>query len=353
MNSRDRVITAIEHKEPDRVPLTVDMEKEVQEMLFNHLGISTREELWDALHIDTWLVGAHIEDPDPDAEIPEDEVKSAWGYRLRTVAYEKGTYNEQVYFPLAGDITKEDIDSYTIPDPQNVSFDPIRKAREDHPDRAIIAHITHGGYFNATFLRGLEQYLMDLFIDYDLAEHLVNKSNEFIIPAIEKLADEASDSFDIFYIADDYCDASRPLFPPEIFKKLVKPYLADIADIIHGAGKKFLLHVCGAMREILPDIIDAGVDLIEPVQTSAQGMEPEGLKRDFGDDLAFYGSIDLVNVLNKCTVEEIKEEVRKNIRALGQGGGLILGPGHTYIQIDAPAENIIAMYETAYEEGRY
>lgn len=353
MNSRERVLTAIEHREPDRVPLTVDMEKEVQQMLIEHFSISSRKELWDVLHIDTWLVGADVEDPEPDAEYPPDENKSVWGYRTRTVQYGEGSYEEQVHFPLAGEITKEDIDTYPIPDFKKVSFDPVRKAREDHPDRAIIAHITHGAYFNGTFLRGLEQFLIDMFMDYELAERLVGKANEFIIPAVERLANEAADAFDIFYIADDYCDASRPLFPPDIFRKLVKPYLADIADIIHGAGKKFLLHICGAVREIMPDIIDAGVDLLEPIQTSAAGMEVEGLKQDFGNDMAFYGSVDLVNVLNKGTVEDVQNEVRKNMRVLGKGGGLILGPGHTYIQVDAPAENIIAMYETAYDEGGY
>jgi len=105
------------------------------------------------------------------------------------------------------------------------------------------------------------------------------------------------------------------------------------------------------VRELLPDIIDAGVDLLEPIQTSAKGMEVEGLKCDFGKDLTFYGSLDLLRVLNRGTPEEVREEVRKNIRILGADGGFILGPGHTYIQIDAPLENILAMYETGYQQG--
>jgi len=351
MDPRTRVLTAVRHEEPDRVPLTVDMEKEVEHMLYAHFGISTRKELWDALHIDTWLVGARVEDPDPEAPCPPGETKSVWGYRTRTVSFGKGSYEEQVYFPLAGEISPRDVDAYPIPDPDRVSFEPIRLARAEHPHRAVIAHITHGGYFNATFLRGLEQFLMDLYIDYPLAERLVARANEFIIPAVQRLAAEAADAFDIFYLADDYCDSSGPLFSPDIFRRLVKPYLRRIAEIVHGAGKKFLLHVCGAVRPLLPDIIDAGVDILEPIQTSAAGMDVEGLKRDFGKHITFYGSIDLVNVLNKGTPDDVRNEVRKNIRVLGEGGGFILGPGHTYIQIDAPLENILVMYETAYEEG--
>lgn len=354
MNSRERVLTAIDHKEPDRVPMTIDMQREVEEDLYRHFGVTTRAALWDRLHIDTWLVGATIEDPDPDAVVPAGESRSVWGYRSREVSYGKGKYSEMVHFPLAGaEYTRERIDAHPFPDPERITFDSIRKARRNHPDRAIIAHLSHGSYFNATFLRGLEQFLMDMYIDFETTEYLINRINAFVIPAVQKLVNEAADDFDIYYIADDYCDATRPLFSPELFRSLVKPYLKAIAAIIHKAGKKFLLHVCGAVRELLPDIIDAGVDLLEPIQTSAAGMEIEGLKRDFGKDITFYGSMDLVNILNKCTPEEVREETRKRMRILGRDGGFILGPGHTYIQVDAPLENILAMYETAYKEGGY
>jgi uroporphyrinogen decarboxylase len=354
MNSRERVLTAVAHKEPDRVPLTVDMQHEVEVDLYRHFGITTRAELWDKLHIDTWLVGAKIADPDPGAAVPAGESKSIWGYRSREVSYGKGSYSEMVHFPLAGgDLTRQRIDAHIYPDTAQVTVDPIRTARAAPPDRAIIAHLSHGGYFNATFMRGLEQYLMDLYIDYPTAEYFVRRICEFVVPAVQKLVDEAADAFDIYYIADDYCDATRPLFSPEIFRKLVKPYLTEIATIIHKADKKFLLHVCGAVREILPDIIDAGVDILEPIQTSATGMAVEGLKRDFGKDITFYGSMDLVSVLNRCTPDEVRDVTRKHMRVLGKDGGLILGPGHTYIQVDAPLANILAMYETAYTEGGY
>jgi uroporphyrinogen decarboxylase len=115
----------------------------------------------------------------------------------------------------------------------------------------------------------------------------------------------------------------------------------------HQSNKKFLLHVCGAVRPLLPMIIDAGVDMLEPIQTRATGMDPVYLKRDFGQDICFYGGMDLQQILNQGTVDQVQHEVKRLIDILGKDGGYIFGPGHTYIQIDAPIENILAMYNTA------
>ena len=148
-------------------------------------------------------------------------------------------------------------------------------------------------------------------------------------------------------MADDYCSQQGPLFSPKVFQELVVPYLAKMVNMVHKHNKKFLLHVCGAVRPLLPMIIDAGVDMLEPVQIRAQGMDPEGLKRDFGKDICFYGGVDLQQILCKGTPRQVSDEVKRLIDILGPGGGYVLGPGHTYIQIDAPVENIMAMYETA------
>jgi uroporphyrinogen decarboxylase len=149
-------------------------------------------------------------------------------------------------------------------------------------------------------------------------------------------------------MADDYCSQLGPLFRPEMFDEFVMPYLTQVVDRVHKHGKVFLLHVCGAVRPLLPMIVDAGVDMLEPIQVRATGMDPEGLKRDFGKHICFYGGVDLQQVLCKATPGQVADEVRALIDLLGEDGGFIVGPGHTYIQMDAPVQNIMAMYETAY-----
>ncbi|HLA39455.1 MAG TPA: uroporphyrinogen decarboxylase family protein, partial [Candidatus Glassbacteria bacterium] len=339
MNGRERVLTAIAHREPDRVPITFDAQPEVYDLLYEHFGISTRAELWDALHVDTWLEGPVINDP-REKPLASGLFQNRWGYHTKRQPYQAGEktgyYDEIVYHPLAAAETVAEVEEYDWPDPALLEFQHLNELRRTQPEKAIIAHITHGGYFNATFLRGMEQFLVDLALNENLAQALVEHAASYLLTALDRLIEQAPDGFDIFYVADDYCMASGPLFSPDVFKHLIKPYLRRIADQVHGSGKKFLLHVCGSVRLLLPEIIDSGVDILEPVQRRATGMNLEALKREFGRDLTFYGSVDLLEILNKGTVAQVKKEVRRNLQILGPGGGFIIGPGHTYIQIDTP-----------------
>jgi uroporphyrinogen decarboxylase len=351
MNSRERVIAAIEHRTPDRLPITFEAEKEVIAVLKKHFGVTSRDAVWDALNVDTRLVGVDHHDPRirDEGEISYD----FWGIGSKLQAYPGGTYSEYCVFPLAGMETVADIEAYHWPTVDEMSFESLRAARAANPDKAIIAHITHAPYFKATHLRGMENFMMDLALNPPLAEAIIRKVSDYLFPALERLCREAGDTFDIFYIADDFCTALGPLISPDMFRQYIQPYLTHMSGIVHQHGKKFLLHTCGAVRPLLKDIIAAGVDVLEPIQTSAAGMEVEGLKRDFGDHLAFYGSIDLIKVLSQGSPAEVRQEVLRNFGVLGKNGGFIVGPGHTYIQPDVPLENILAMYETAYRECRY
>ena len=351
MNSRERVLKAIAHQPPDRLPITFDAEKEVIAVLMRHFGVNTRDAVWDALHVDTRLAGAdhHYHHICKEGLLHYD----FWGIGSKEQAYSGGSYWEYAVYPLSRAESVAEIENYDWPAPDELSFETIRAVKAEHPDKAIIAYLAHAGYFTASHLRGLEKLLEDMALQPELAAALIRKVTDYLFPAIERLCREAGDSFDIFYIADDFCTARGPLISPAMFRQYIKPYLARIAEIVHAHGKKFLLHTCGSVRTLLPEIIEAGVDLLEPIQTSAAGMAVEGLKRDFGARLAFYGSIDLINVLSQGTPEDVRREVLKNFRVLGEGGGFIVGPGHTYIQPDVPLQNILAMYESAYRECAY
>ena len=351
MTSRERVLTAVNHKAPDRVPITFDAEKEVIDTLMKHFKVTTRDEVWNALHADTRLISAdhHYRHIRQEGEVSYD----FWGIGGRNQPYSGGTYWDYCYNPLAEMKTVKEIEDYDWPNASELSFETITETKKKNPDKAIIAYITHAGFFKATHLRGLEKFMEDLGGEPEIAEAIIRKVTDYLFPAVEKLCKEAGDSFDIFYIADDFCTALGPMISPNMFREYIKPYLTRMASIVHAHGKKMLLHTCGSVRVLLPDVIEAGVDMLEPIQTSAVGMEVEGLKRDFGDKIAFYGSIDLINVLSKGKPTDVRNEVLKNFRILGKGGGFIVGPGHTYIQPDVPLENILMMYETAYNECKY
>jgi uroporphyrinogen decarboxylase len=344
--SKERVLAAVDHRVTDRTPITFDAQAEVYDALHEHLGTRTREELFDRLGCDTWMV-LPKNYTYPETEKGKTEKRSIWGYKVEVTAYSGGVYDEVVENPLAGKDDPAEIDRYPWPDDDTLDFSHVPAEIEAHENRAIIAPATWGAYFIASFVRGLEDLMMDFAVRPDYAEKLIRTISERVLFFNEKMLREVGDGIDLVYVADDFCSHRGPLFSPDIFRQLVVPYLGELVDLTHRHGKKFFLHVCGAVRPLLPMIIDCGVDMLEPIQTRAAGMGPEGLKRDFGKDLCFYGGMDLQQVLCKGTPEEVAAEARHLIDVLGDGGGYVFGPGHTYIQPDAPIENIMAMYDTA------
>ena len=344
--SKKRVMLAVNHEQADRIPITFDAEKEVYAALYKHFGVQTKEHLFDKLHADTWMILPAGFEPTPIEGSKEKE--SIWGFRTKVSQYSAGgTYDEICFNPLADKDNIGDIKKWKAPTDDQMDFSNFSNEVKDHSDRAIIGVFAHGAYFIATDVRGLQNILMDFALNKKYAHYLIDKISERIFAYLEVMLEEYGDGIDIVYMADDYCSQQSPLFSPAIFREFVMPYLTRVVEKVHKYNKKFLLHCCGAVRPLLPMIIEAGVDMLEPIQIKANGMSPEGLKKDFGKDICFYGGVDIQEILCSSTPEQVSEEVKRLIDILGQDGGYVLGPGHTYIQIDAPARNILAMYETA------
>jgi uroporphyrinogen decarboxylase len=341
MTSKERVLAAVNHRATERIPITFDAEKEVYAALHDRLGTRSKEELFDRLNVDTWMIGPRT--PEAQAE----KGGTIWGYRTKVTAYSGGTYNELVYSPLAGKNELSDIRNHPWPGPDALTFSHCPAEAAAHADRAVIGTFTWGAYFIATFVRGMEDLMTDFAIRRKYADCLIRTVAERTLMFVDRLLESAGDGIDIVYMADDYCSQLAPMFSPGLFRQLVVPYLRATADRVHARDKKLLLHVCGAVRPLLPMILDAGVDMLEPIQTRAAGMDPAELKREFGRRLCFYGGVDLQQTLVRGTPQGVADEVSRLIDILGEGGGYIIGPGHTYIQVDSPLENILAMYETA------
>ena len=341
--SKQRVMMAANHRRADRVPITFDAEPEIYEALHKHLHTGSKEQLFDKLNVDTWMLM-------PNEKKTSDEQNrevSIWGYKLEPIKYSGGEYNELCFSPLAGADDISDIKKHKWPTAEQMDFSEFAGVSSRQPDRAVIGCFTWGAYFLATYIRGMENLMMDFALRKDYAEYLINTIADRVLMYLDKMLEEQGDEIDIVYMADDYCMQQSPLFSADMFKVFVQPYLTKAVEKVHKHNKKFLLHCCGAVRPLLPLIIDSGVDMLEPIQIRATGMEPEGLKKDFGKDLCFYGGVDLQQILCKGTPQVVADEVKRLIDILGKDGGYILGPGHTYIQVDAPIENILAMYETA------
>jgi uroporphyrinogen decarboxylase len=346
VTSKQRVLAAVEHRTTDRCPITFDAQPEVYATLHKHFGTRTRRELFDKLNCDTWMILPIGYTYSPEQE-KLDRRTTIWGYQTIATEYSGGKYQELCRSPLAGKDQLADIDNYPWPTLAALDFAPFATQTRENADRAIIGAVCWGSYFIATFIRGMDNLMMDLALNLPYARHLIEKITSIGVTWLDELLARHGEGVDIVYMADDTCAQRGPMFSPELFRELVVPYMKLYVDRVHKAGKRFLLHTCGSVRKFLPMIIESGVDMLEPIQIRAEGMDPAGLKRDFGKDICFYGGLDLQRVLCQGTPQTVADEVKRLIDILGDGGGYILGPGHTYIQPDAPLANILAMYETA------
>jgi len=203
-------------------------------------------------------------------------------------------------------------------------------------------------------LRGYEDGYMDLAADPVLAREIMERVTEVKLAYWEKVLDEIGDLIDIAAEADDLGAQHAPLFSPRTYREIVKPLHAEIVSYIKSRSRaRFFLHSCGAIRDLIPDLIEIGVDCLNPVQVSATGMDTATLKAEFGKDITFWGgAVDPQGTLARGTPEEVGMEVRRRIGDLKPGGGFVFASIHN-IQAHVPVENILAMWEALDEAGTY
>ena len=214
-------------------------------------------------------------------------------------------------------------------------------------DRAIMIVCGCNLFEWGTFLRRMDNFLMDLFLDEAQVERLLDILLDAHLATLEKVCSAVGDVCDILRFGDDLGMDSGPFMPPEMYRKLFKPRHTRLCDYVHKNSKmKTFLHSCGSIYKLLPDLIEAGYDVINPVQTSCVDMEPERLKKEFGRDICFWGGgCDTRAVLNRGTPEQVKEHVRERLEILSPGGGFVFNTVHNILP-EVPPENIVAMFET-------
>jgi uroporphyrinogen decarboxylase len=259
--------------------------------------------------------------------------------------------------PLAGAITVSHIKAYRCPDGR----DPARVAglAQEARKHAAAGHalllvgVTAGIMEQAARLRGLADFYCDLAADPDLACALMDVVLEVKLAYWESALTEVGDLEVIVAEADDLADQRGLLISRDTYRRLVMPRHQRLFGFLHRHGVRVFMHSCGAVREIIPDLIEAGVDILNPVQVSAAGMDTARLKRDFGDALTFWGGgADTQHILPRATPAQVRDEVRRRIEDLAPGGGFVFAAVHN-IQADVPPQNIAAMWEALREYGLY
>jgi len=261
------------------------------------------------------------------------------------------------HHPLA-DATLADLGDYPWPkggDPGRfVGLRDRAKQILDETPYALVSGISGVVYEMCWYMRGLEQWFMDMLQQPEFCEALLDQTMKFWLDWFDAFLTEVGDLVDVIMVGDDLAGQTGPLFRPDFYRRIVKPRQKQVVQLIKSRTKaKIWYHTCGACRMYLPDLIDNGIDAINPVQISASNMDPADLKAEFGDRLTFWGGgIDAQHVLPHADPETVREHVRRNIAALMPGGGYVFNNVHN-IQAGVPAENVVAMYDAAYEFGNY
>jgi uroporphyrinogen decarboxylase len=355
MNSRERVLTALRHEEPDRVPLDFWWSHEIKDRLLAHLGLQNTDEL--QAYLGTDLRGVYPPYIGPALRrLPDGSYEDFWGVFRKPYAHNMGgEYDEVLHPPLAEATSIDDIEKIRWPEPDWFDYAGLAEQCERYQDYGIIVgrmgREAQTLFIQLWYFRGLEQILLD-FIERPAFVHaLIERIMRFRIEHLKRILAVAKGKAHILQLADDYGSQEGPLLSRRMWREFFAPHLKTMADMAHDAGMYVFLHCDGGIRPMLPDLIELGVDILNPIQPHATGMEPAGLKRDFGARLTFHGGVDTQRTLPFGTPAEVAAEVCERIAVLGRGGGYILAPVHT-VEPDVPLENILAVYAAAKACGR-
>ena len=352
MNSRERMLRAIRHQAPDRVPFTYSGEKEVDERLLKYFKKSSLDEVLKELHIDAFGVVSNNIWPES-RKCPDGSTEDKWGVRRRKVAYSGGSYTEIVYSPLSEASSIKNIEDYNWHDPKKIDFSGVSPTTEKYRNETLTIEWGLIGTFGIAWsIRGMENLMMDMSLNPGMVEALVEKVDQIQLEVAHRYYEKFWGIVDIIACGDDYGMQTGLLISREMFRKYFLPSLKMHFDLAKEHNCIAYLHSCGSIREIIPDLIEIGIDVLNPIQVRAKGMDPKELKREFGKDLCFHGGVDIQQTLPHGSPKDVRNEVKERIKTLSPGGGFILGPTH-YIQADTPIENIMALYEAAYKYGKY
>ena len=385
MDSRERVLLALNHKEPDRVPIdfagtgVTGICYQAYDDLRRCLGLEPagwkhedlgaaawagvvvpHAEVYDRLHSDVQM--ANMGSPDTwklDIQYGEDfdTYVDEWG----TTVYKPkgGHYFDYRGFPIK-EATAEAVRAWKHwPDPNNAGrWDGFRQRCLDvrETGRAVTAFSVFGGgiFEQPARVMPMDEFLMGLVSDPEFTDLILGKMYEIYFEATRRMLEEVGDILDVWVYWDDLSTQRGPIISPKWYEKNLMPLHRKLFDFVKSKTKaKIFFHTCGAVRTWIPYLIDVGVDILNPVQVDAEGMDPQGLKRGFGKDIVFWGgACSPQGALAFGSPEDVAREVRQNIEAFAPGGGFILANVHN-IQNLVPGENIISMFDTAFKYGVY
>ncbi len=370
MNSKERVLMALNHEEPDRVPMDLGGRQTTlmipaYEKLKKYLGyedIPTKimSHIWQTAYMDERVLQhfsidtRHIRPKNkafaPTEPFAEDEIFiDSWGVGRKI----SNGYANLCKYPLQKATSLADIENHPWPNPdEEFDYTGLREHAQtlyNKGEYALVGCMGSPGntYEQAWYLRGLSEFLLDTVMNKEMAHAILRRVVDHRKRNAELYLTQVGEFLDVIQVADDLGAQNTSLMSPATYREIIKPYQAElIAHIKTFTKAKVYHHSCGSIANLLDDMIEIGIEVLNPVQATAVGMETDKLKQRFGDKLTFWGAIDTFEVLPNGSVADVQKEVTKRITDLGAGGGYVLGSVHN-MQIDVPPENVEAMFQTA------
>lgn len=385
ISCQERVRAAIRHETTDKIPCDFLATSEVWDLMVNHYKPDTtgledmawlepaREAIMHMLDIDCRLFSYDMfcrppeEALKPGARIdwwstlirstpnrmwrqitPDGLLHDIWGAQYRVEEHLFGQYEGIANWVLGQATSVDELRDHPWPSPDWWDFSElpamIDRLQQDGP---FHVRFRLGSFFEQAWaLRGLEQFMLDFVMDPAIPAYIMDRILEVHLENLKTVLDLAGDKLDMVYTYDDVATQKSLMISPKAWRELVKPRHQQILDLIHSYNKPAMYHCDGAVAPLIPELIEMGVNVLNPIQPDAEGMEPAGLKAQYGQELTFHGGIDIIKTLPRGTTQQVQQEVKARVKVLGENGGYIMCSSH-HIQPDTPLENVVAMYDPA------
>ncbi len=351
MTPRQRVLTAMRHEEADRVPLFYRDVPEVRERLLKDLRLKDFDDLLEHFEIDfRWVepayIGPLLEDRDTGTR------RDIWGIEYKYVPFsDSAGYWEALSRPLQNVTSVEELHDYPWPSLDWFDFSTLSEQVQKYDEYALMtapSYASPGIIQLIETLCGEQKAWTDIAINQPFFLALVQKILDFLEPFVDRMLSAGDERIDFFRIGDDYGSQQNLIIGPRQWRKCVQPALKILKTIAAKHNAFYYHHSCGAIRKLIPDLIETGIDVLDPLQVSAAGMVPAELKAEFGDRLVFSGGVDENELLSKGSPEDVRAGVIRLLNEMARDGGFFVGPTHNF-QDDIPTANIAAMYQAARE----
>lgn len=349
LTARHRWLALLAGKTPGKVLCDYWATAEVTNRLLRELGCATERALFERLGVDKLVLLGPSHPLAKEDTWHTQSLWSIWHVEVTNISYGEGlgSYEEAASNPLGKAETAADVDKFDWPDPAMFDYEGMRAKCAAWQGYPIL-----GGCYEPFYLycrlRGMEQALTDLADNPSVAEAALERIYQIHECIIRRTLETARGLIDFIYVAEDLGTQNTLLMSPATFRRFLKPAMRRMIDLAHSLGVKVMHHDDGAIRPLLPDLIEIGIDVLNPIQWRCPGMDREGLARDFGKFLIFHGGVDNQHTLPFGSAEDVKREVADNIRIFSKGKGYIVAPCHN-LQPNTPTANILALYEAVHE----